>query len=377
MQPFDHFNAWLSSGGYHRKPEYFEMGQARDQRGLVKLAELLGKPARKGVNLADETEIWDFWQALPLQEADDLPRAQALYYQVVERGGSGSNLVQEGLLGLICATENPGSVPFWLDLLDLKPAQRRDNFRRQRQSYALAALARLAARRDEGSAFEALIQAAHHAEGEVREQAVDYLDRCYRVKEQPLPAGLLELLARMAGRDEAFPCRFQARMILHRAGWPVPQDPAATIYGFIIQLEEDRRVRRVIELLAEQTLADLQVAIQQALGWDNDHAYTFFMSGADDDPRFALHSPDFETWDYEADEDWPTADEITLAELGLSLGHTFLYLFDYGDQHRFTLQLGAVTTLPPEKVQAQTYPRLVESRGEAPPQYPEWDDDEF
>jgi hypothetical protein len=32
----------------------------------------------------------------------------------------------------------------------------------------------------------------------------------------------------------------------------------------------------VIELLAEQTLADLQAAIQQALGWDNDHAYTFF-----------------------------------------------------------------------------------------------------
>ena len=33
--------------------------------------------------------------------------------------------------------------------------------------------------------------------------------------------------------------------------------------------------------------------------------------------------------------------------------------------------------MPPEELRSRTYPRLVDSQGEAPPQYPDWDDDEI
>jgi hypothetical protein len=43
----------------------------------------------------------------------------------------------------------------------------------------------------------------------------------------------------------------------------------------------------------------------------------------------------------------------------------FLYLFDYGDEYRFEIQLISTNPNPP-KVK---YPRLVESHGESPSQY--------
>jgi hypothetical protein len=145
------------------------------------------------------------------------------------------------------------------------------------------------------------------------------------------------------------------------------------IYGFVVRFKWNKRIRRVIEIKAEQTLADLQAAIQQSIGWDNDHAYTFYMDGGKNDKRFAIDSPDL--WGVD-DNHGPMADEVSIGELGLKIGHSFLYLFDYGDQHLFTIKLGTTITVSPEKSQTHTYPRLVDSRGEAPPQYPAWDDDE-
>ncbi len=61
----------------------------------------------------------------------------------------------------------------------------------------------------------------------------------------------------------------------------------------------------------------------------------------------------------------------TLESLNLQLDQTFLYLFDYGDEHRFKVRVHAINeTADPEA----EYPCIVESVGKAPPQYPDWDE---
>jgi hypothetical protein len=63
----------------------------------------------------------------------------------------------------------------------------------------------------------------------------------------------------------------------------------------------------------------------------------------------------------------------TLESLNLKPKQTFLYLFDYGDEWRFRVRVHAINEHADPDAQ---YPRLVESVGEAPPQYPDWDDEE-
>lgn len=59
----------------------------------------------------------------------------------------------------------------------------------------------------------------------------------------------------------------------------------------------------------------------------------------------------------------------TLEELDLQPKQEFLYLFDYGDDWRFKVRVHAINADAPE----YEYPRIVESVGEAPEQYPDWE----
>jgi hypothetical protein len=52
---------------------------------------------------------------------------------------------------------------------------------------------------------------------------------------------------------------------------------------------------------------------------------------------------------------------------------TFLYLFDYGDEHRFSVKLVEVNPDAPKDAQ---YPRIVETRGANPEQYKSWEGEE-
>src|SRR4051812_42210888 len=78
------------------------------------------------------------------------------------------------------------------------------------------------------------------------------------------------------------------------------------------------------------TLHDLHLAIQDAFDWDDDHQYSFYMSGR--------------AWDQASEyAGFPeqgsgvrSARQVRIERLGLSAGAEFLYLFDYGDEHHFT-----------------------------------------
>ncbi len=194
-------------------------------------------------------------------------------------------------------------------------------------------------------------------------------------------------------------------------------------YTFHVSLPGTGRTWRKVEMSADQTLEDLHFAIQDAYEWDADHLYSFFMSGQawDESSEYCLpegSDPWGEPIDDEDEEEWPeptpeeheqalrallgggegmTVEEMqayvdafldeyfaeedelgsgnvrttTLEELDLEPRQEFIYLFDYGDEWRFKVRVHAINENADPEAE---YPRLVESVGEAPEQYPAWDE---
>jgi len=130
------------------------------------------------------------------------------------------------------------------------------------------------------------------------------------------------------------------------------------VYVFKVSLAKD--LWRRIEVSADHTLLDLHRAIQEAYRFDDDHLYSFFMDGkAWSRKRFASTYED----------EGPYVDEVRIGELGLSPGQKILYLFDYGDEWRFRVELEEIRSegRKPRK------PRIIERRGRAPEQYSRWE----
>ena len=135
-------------------------------------------------------------------------------------------------------------------------------------------------------------------------------------------------------------------------------------------------VKRTIAVRSDQTLVNVHRALQAAFDWDDDHLYSFWLDGkfwspvggeythpwhaAEPNPlsAFAIGPP-------------PRSAEISLDRLELKEGQRIAYLFDFGDEWRARLTVRRITTDDGEQ-----YPRLLESVGEAPPQYPDYEETE-
>jgi hypothetical protein len=64
------------------------------------------------------------------------------------------------------------------------------------------------------------------------------------------------------------------------------------------------------------------------------------------------------------------ADRVTLGELGLRTKQKFLYLFDFGDDHLFDIQVMKINPKAPPGM----YPRVVGEHGGSLPQYEDEDE---
>lgn len=147
-------------------------------------------------------------------------------------------------------------------------------------------------------------------------------------------------------------------------------------YRFQVDLEWEEEVRRTIEIRGDETLHGLHDAIQAAFDWDDDHLYAFFLSGRYWDKKTQYVSPresndDFGKW-LEGGVKTRRANQASIDSLDLSVGRIIAYIFDFGDEWRHRLKL-----LDIHEVEAGVqYPRIIERHGEAPEQYPGWDDEE-
>ncbi|MBM3130655.1 MAG: hypothetical protein FJ009_18750 [Chloroflexi bacterium] len=134
----------------------------------------------------------------------------------------------------------------------------------------------------------------------------------------------------------------------------------AQTYRFKVSYRHADDIWFIIEASAKHTLDDLHSAIIDAADFDDDHLHAFFLSGR--------------AWDKETEYghgDACYSSAIPIGNLHLRMKQRFLYLFDFGDQHEFDVQLIETSPEPPH----EHYPRIVEQHGKMPPQYPNWDDE--
>ena len=128
-------------------------------------------------------------------------------------------------------------------------------------------------------------------------------------------------------------------------------------YVLKVKFKYAKRIWRKIEMAGPQTLHHLHLAIQDAIEWGEDHLYSFFMSNRSWDRGSEFASP--------YAEDGRRAHQVRLDDLDLEPGQKFLYLFDYGDDHEFEVEVVEIRSEAP----AGQYPKLLESKGKAPDQY--------
>jgi len=137
-------------------------------------------------------------------------------------------------------------------------------------------------------------------------------------------------------------------------------------------LERRKSIYREVEIEGSKSLYNLAEAIVAAFGFDFDHAFGFY-SGLTWTTMMRAH-PRYELFfDMgEADPGVASVKKTKIAQAFPAIGHTMLFLFDYGDDWHFRVSLRGTDT----KVAKVRYPRVVATKGEAPRQYPDPDEDE-
>ena len=138
-----------------------------------------------------------------------------------------------------------------------------------------------------------------------------------------------------------------------------------TIYTFKVSLKDAPRIWRKIEVRGDQTLHQLHKAIFNAFERFEEHLYAFFLSNKPWDSSTEYGLPDRES-------EARNAKRTKIDPLGLQVKKKFLYVFDFGDEWWHSIELLSVK----EEACMGKYPRVVESEGEAPPQYPPCDEGE-
>jgi tetratricopeptide (TPR) repeat protein len=135
------------------------------------------------------------------------------------------------------------------------------------------------------------------------------------------------------------------------------------IYRLSISPERAPAVRRVVDFDGRSTLHDVHNVIQDVMELDDDHLYAFYLSG-----RY-FHRPS----EHSLSRDSPNnSGRSVLFRLGLSAGQQLAYVFDFGDEHRHAITVVSITEVEAPLAE----PVVVESVGDAPSQYGNFDEDE-
>jgi hypothetical protein len=116
------------------------------------------------------------------------------------------------------------------------------------------------------------------------------------------------------------------------------------VFVFKVKIFGAKRVWRQIEIRGAQSLHDLHQAIFAAFAFEEEHLYAFYLSN--------------KLWDATTEYVHPgaegrSAQQVSIGRLGLDLKQKIAYIFDFGDEHRFEVELLAM-----HEAEAQVeYPR--------------------
>ena len=123
------------------------------------------------------------------------------------------------------------------------------------------------------------------------------------------------------------------------------------------------KVTRRLALPGTQTLSALHLLIQEALSWEDDHLFAFWLDGK----FWSREEPSYQP-PFELDEMGAKSARVRLDKLGLDKGQRIAYLFDFGDEWRVLLTV--------REIREGGETGILAAEGEAPPQYPDWDEEE-
>jgi hypothetical protein len=157
-----------------------------------------------------------------------------------------------------------------------------------------------------------------------------------------------------------------------------PDDRLYTLDVFIISgpiaqnfARKNRAISRTIQVRGHQSLQELHRAIFRAFDREEEHMYEFQIGGKGPyDPKarcyvlpMAMRDP--------FGEGKPAGDvtRTAIGSLGLKVGHTFGYWFDFGDDWWHQINVAAIE----EGAPLGKYPRVTKRVGKSPPQYVDWD----
>lgn len=136
----------------------------------------------------------------------------------------------------------------------------------------------------------------------------------------------------------------------------------------IVGMYQEHECVRVVEIDSEASLLDLHNAIQDAVDFDRDHLFEFFGGR-----NWRNHKVVFGD-SYDAENIFDVYSSITLEEVyPLPKSCKLFYHFDFGDDWFFKIRKSRKKPKEPEN--GVQYPRVVESVGPNPEQYPrsgEW-----
>jgi len=127
------------------------------------------------------------------------------------------------------------------------------------------------------------------------------------------------------------------------------------VFEFQITYLQDKSYECQIHLSGENDLHDLHYKIQKAYKWDNDHMFSFYMNNKIWD----------RTSEFSGDPMGGGTASRAIKNLGLKPGQKFMYVFDYGDEHIFEIEVLSIIREIPEKIN----PGIFQTRGTPPDQY--------
>jgi tetratricopeptide (TPR) repeat protein len=184
--------------------------------------------------------------------------------------------------------------------------------------------------------------------------ALKWLNKLYPEKPKTSAAA-----PKVKGIPEAFIKAFEPEEIQK-----TPKEKTNRIFTLKVGLKYSPGVWRKIEIKGSQTLHHLHKEIVKAFERDDDHLYAFFMNNVAWDDRYEFGPPYGEN-------EAGNSTRAKIDSLDLQAKSKFLYIFDFGDCWEHPVTVLSVR----EENAGGKYPRIVESKGEAPPQYP-YDEEE-
>jgi hypothetical protein len=136
-----------------------------------------------------------------------------------------------------------------------------------------------------------------------------------------------------------------------------------------VALQDEPTTYREIEVESRKTLSDLAEAIVHAFDFEFDHAFGFYskLTGQDvmrSQPKYELFA------DMGEKTEAGSVRKTRLADAFPDVGHTMLFMFDYGDDWRFVVAVIGMG----QKAPKARYPKVLKKVGRAPEQYGGWDD---